>query len=196
MPSTVSRRPVPFSILERIDVGETAARPRTPSRHPTFSILERIDVGETSESRPVQHSQPGIAFSILERIDVGETRRREPCAPAMTPFSILERIDVGETTIARNCWSGSEGHLSVSSNGSTWVKHSGSIKRLPSTASSFSILERIDVGETTTRRLISVRLAAFSILERIDVGETLLSGQYNTAVGSDTFQYPRTDRRG
>ena len=38
----------------------------------TFSILERIDVGETLES--VQGvSQRKFPFSILERIDVGET---------------------------------------------------------------------------------------------------------------------------
>ena len=92
----------------------------------------------------------------------------------MTPFSILERIDVGETTIARNCWSGSEGHLSVSSNGSTWVKHS-----LPAALTkarmAFSILERIDVGETIGRGrgITPMAGSAFSILERIDVGETV-----------------------
>ena len=37
----------------------------------------------------------------------------------------------------------------------------------------FSILERIDVGETPARRAMHVPRAPFSILERIDVGETL-----------------------
>ncbi len=37
--------------------------------------------------------------------------------------------------------------LSVSSNGSTWVKHDGAEQSAPS-GYSFSILERIDVGET------------------------------------------------
>ncbi len=39
----------------------------------------------------------------------------------------------------------------------------------------FSILERIDVGETSGRRTELPDLAPFSILERIDVGETFSS---------------------
>ena len=42
---------------------------RTPSS--PFSILERIDVGETGDAGPVD-AWAG-SFSILERIDVGET---------------------------------------------------------------------------------------------------------------------------
>jgi len=38
---------------------------------------------------------------------------------------------------------------------------------------SFSILERIDVGETYCVVFSEVAMSAFSILERIDVGETL-----------------------
>ena len=38
------------------------------------------------------------------------------------PFSILERIDVGETPGVGRFW-GVFNELSVSSNGSTWVKH-------------------------------------------------------------------------
>ena len=63
----------PFSILERIDVGETAMRLRPILRGCAFSILERIDVGET----PHAGREPDCGrhpFSILERIDVGETR--------------------------------------------------------------------------------------------------------------------------
>ncbi len=37
-----------------------------------FSILERIDVGETSPFEACR-ARPLITFSILERIDVGET---------------------------------------------------------------------------------------------------------------------------
>ena len=66
-----------------------------------FSILERIDVGETQPGGGAG-LWPGAAFSILERIDVGETfanlgRRLHHCIP----FSILERIDVGETSSER-----------------------------------------------------------------------------------------------
>ncbi len=64
------------------------------------------------------------------------------------------------------------GRLSVSSNGSTWVK----LKRCTTSgeiSSTFSILERIDVGETKPDDAkIAERIEAFSILERIDVGET------------------------
>jgi len=71
--------------------------PVTSGARATFSILERIDVGETKEQ--VRDGQVAVAFSILERIDVGETAP----GPAWLrttprPFSILERIDVGETS--------------------------------------------------------------------------------------------------
>ena len=59
----------------------------------------------------------------------------------------------------------------------------------------FSILERIDVGETlkSSRDLEPFKFS-FSILERIDVGETgNPRGGYDWTEG---FQYPRTDRRG
>ena len=62
-------------------------------------------------------------------------------------------------------------------------------------AYAFSILERIDVGETKRPWQTSPCRATFSILERIDVGETLGTAQQqfeNLAL----FQYPRTDRRG
>jgi len=52
-------------------VGETNRTSFSGVLEATFSILERIDVGETCPSR----SPGGTAetFSILERIDVGET---------------------------------------------------------------------------------------------------------------------------
>jgi len=60
----------------------------------------------------------------------------------------------------------------------------------------FSILERIDVGETSTSLMArSCSPSSFSILERIDVGETM--GRAGLVCGQDrAFQYPRTDRRG
>ena len=42
-------------------------------------------------------------------------------------------------------------------------------------ADTFSILERIDVGETVRSEYSYLDALSFSILERIDVGETLSS---------------------
>jgi len=61
--------------------------------------------------------------------------------------------------------------LSVSSNGSTWVKLFSLLAR-PAAVRPFSILERIDVGETRVALALLLAGATFSILERIDVGET------------------------
>ena len=67
----------------------------------TFSILERIDVGETVDQLARKAARQS-AFSILERIDVGETWwTGVMVALARTTFSILERIDVGETSTCR-----------------------------------------------------------------------------------------------
>ena len=64
-----------------------------------------------------------------------------------------------------------------------------------SSAKPFSILERIDVGETKLQQCsLSNLLSPFSILERIDVGETGGGGWGGGRRGN--FQYPRTDRRG
>jgi len=62
-------------------------------------------------------------------------------------------------------------------------------------AVAFSILERIDVGETPHRRRGVRASGTFSILERIDVGETYTDVSDNVALFR-AFQYPRTDRRG
>ena len=59
----------------------------------------------------------------------------------------------------------------------------------------FSILERIDVGETPAATRPADGPSTFSILERIDVGETTL-GRWLFGVPGYHFQYPRTDRRG
>ena len=109
--------------------------------------------------------------------------------------------------------------LSVSSNGSTWVKLASGGTKSPG-SETFSILERIDVGETTQASASTrASILTFSILERIDVGETF-EMEYIFALVNDlsvssngstwvklkgaaflrrtwpTFQYPRTDRRG
>ena len=62
-------------------------------------------------------------------------------------FSILERIDVGETGVHEDSMRLFPSELSVSSNGSTWVKPRGPAAAGASRRT-FSILERIDVGET------------------------------------------------
>ena len=67
-----TRRLAPFSILERIDVGETQISLAYPPAALAFSILERIDVGETYREIEIGQEE-ARAFSILERIDVGET---------------------------------------------------------------------------------------------------------------------------
>ena len=134
------------------------------------------------------------AFSILERIDVGETRT---VADADPRGSILSVSSNGSTWVKLGVLpppGAQDPVLSVSSNGSTWVKQ----RRCcvwSSTAGSFSILERIDVGETIPRYALRTRLqSTFSILERIDVGETRAGPPLHSR--AVPFQYPRTDRRG
>ena len=100
-------------------------------------------MGETWETVRAA-SRPMLAFSILERIDVGETN----------PIPVLSKP-----------WMA----LSVSSNGSTWVKP-GYNESTYADNISFSILERIDVGETQVGQVLRARYTP--------------------------FQYPRTDRRG
>ena len=66
---------------------------------------------------------------------------------------------------------------------------------LPRRLRPFSILERIDVGETVISSIGEIfDYLPFSILERIDVGET---GDFTgDDLATANFQYPRTDRRG
>ena len=72
--------------------------------------------------------------------------------------------------------------LSVSSNGSTWVKLRRALD-LFQARPTFSILERIDVGETRHVQCDLLQRLTFSILERIDVGETAGDcAKYNAAV--------------
>jgi len=148
-------------------VGETQHQAPHHPRQAPFSILERIDVGETLVCF-FGGVLPKYTFSILERIDVGETIRPGRSRGVEDPFSILERIDVGETASPAGQGLGVF-LLSVSSNGSTWVKHHLFF-------------------------LCNVIHDTFSILERIDVGETMR--QRRPLVSLIHFQYPRTDRRG
>ena len=135
-----------------------------------FSILERIDVGET------WHYACLCRFSCC-RLSVssnGSTWVKHDLVPdrqivIQVPFSILERIDVGETSSAASR-SPPRGRLSVSSNGSTWVKP----------------------GQPCSKTYSSGHLSVSSN------GSTwvklILSHEYSGA--ATAFQYPRTDRRG
>ena len=92
---------------------------------------------------------------------------------------------------------GGEGHtmstLSVSSNGSNWVKLIGwAIKELRNPT--FSILERIELGETpqtqaelATQVLLSVSSNGSNWVKLVD---------RNWKINPLGFQYPRTDRIG
>ena len=83
--------------------------------------------------------------------------------------------------------------LSVSSNGSWWVKLSQAVA-LRYHLRTFSILKRIVVGETHLCEFMFVFVTSFSILKRIVVGETG-DIQVGALVGG-LFQYPQTDRGG
>ncbi len=60
-----------------------------------FSILERIVMGETMLGGLL--SLVVLSFSILERIVMGETSGEFYIRAQLDPFSILERIVMGET---------------------------------------------------------------------------------------------------
>ena len=85
-----------FSILERIELGETASvDPLVLRRWLPFSILERIELGETGGD--CVNGTSVTSFSILERIELGETAIPGSRVLGMRSFSILERIELGET---------------------------------------------------------------------------------------------------
>ena len=161
----------------------------------------------------------GRAFSILERIDVGETGPPALAAPQASSFSILERIDVGETILEGQPARVAPGRLSVSSNGSTWVKRVNVAVGHCGVVQPFSILERIDVGETTltakqtlTRSPLSVSSNGSTWVKRAcppahrwkspglsvsSNGSTWVKRLYLApSAAMACFQYPRTDRRG
>ena len=83
--------------------------------------------------------------------------------------------------------------LSVSSNGSEWVKRRDAADDLQQRRA-FSILKRIGVGETYSSRTLQISSLAFSILKRIGVGETYRNGWSIDHIVA--FQYPQTDRSG
>ncbi len=74
------------------------------------------------------------------------------------------------------------------------MKHCRISLALRNLRAAFSILERIDVGETHHEAFLIEQEYPFSILERIDVGETI--GATTVTMCPRIFQYPRTDRRG
>ena len=65
-----------------------------------FSILERIELGETQTDEP-RHQECGT-FSILERIELGETMGVVGSITGLYTFSILERIYLGEPDTANH----------------------------------------------------------------------------------------------
>ena len=108
-----------------------------------------------------------VAFSILERIELGETGF--PVLPARQPQL-----------------------LSVSSNGSNWVKRPS--VRVANSVSSLSVSSN---GSNWVKQSVVTRsrnIYAFSILERIELGETRTSSAQMALLAD--FQYPRTDRIG
>ena len=73
-------------------------------------------------NRKIEVSQNLLPFSILKRIVVGETKiRLYLLVLTLHSFSILKRIVVGETYYTRTHYD-RQLRLSVSSNGSWWVK--------------------------------------------------------------------------
>ena len=124
---------------------------------------------------------------------------------------------MGETTASANAPRGPS-VLSVSSNGSTWVKPLATIAR-DLGKSAFSILERIDVGETASPKDTCSQVQSLSVssngstwVKREDAcilnDDVYLSVSSNGStwvkhlleqpalVNPPPFQYPRTDRRG
>ncbi len=85
--------------------------------------------------------------------------------------------------------------LSVSSNGSTWVKPIPSAATAVAKAA-FSILERIDVGETLQKGFSKIpHEDLLSVSSNGSTWVKLMTPGPRDLVAS-AFQYPRTDRRG
>ena len=124
---------------------------------------------------------------------MGETRGTpDTRATDSVPFSILERIDVGETTVAPS-FEDLDLTLSVSSNGSTWVKLRSIYFRWGCPSLSVS-----SNGSTWVKLLGGVTVANVAILSVSSNGSTWVKLQQETRWTPVTyiFQYPRTDRRG
>ena len=159
----------------------------------TFSILERIELGETSSS--CGGSLRRKTFSILERIELGETVGcgYEPLCVGL-PFSILERIELGETTRG-NILLAADTDLSVSSNGSNWVKL-GLAAGLWAVVALLSVSSN---GSNWVKRCIARFMRQFpKILSVSSNGSNWVKHGItpHLEASAPTFQYPRTDRIG
>ena len=122
-----------------------------------------------------QQGGGAYSFSILERIVVGETFAG--CVPAVDGdyLSVSSNGSWWLKRVRIHCRQ-SDSRLSVSSNGSWWLKLEAQACGVP-VVTPFSILERIVVVETLLLAVAAPVLAAFSILERIVVVETLSAAQ-------------------
>jgi len=138
-------------------------------------------------------SSKASAFSILERIDVGETCFEVHAFFQGTNLSVSSN---GSTWVKRHRtgWAENVSDLSVSSNGSTWVKPRGTSTHSPFWRT-FSILERIDVGETILEPVVLHPTLKLSVSSN---GSTWVKQRPRLEQRPflDDFQYPRTDRRG
>jgi len=150
-------------------VGETLIVWRRMARFLAFSILKRIGVGETYSSS--RWGTWPLTFSILKRIGVGET---SGCVA--TPSQLALSVSSNGSEWVKLHFDQRPvlvNQLSVSSNGSEWVKQARA-RLIAWAVVAFSILKRIGVGETTCSSTNHTARRSFSILKRIGVGETSL----------------------
>ena len=131
-------------------------------------------MGETWKRRAA-FALASLSFSILERIDVGETRHKTYSSKAAVYLSVSSN---GSTWVKRSvfiCNAYGKKHLSVSSNGSTWVKLTRDLVDFDTVPLSVSSNGStwVKLGEVVKNYYLNIWLKTFSILERIDVGETL-----------------------
>ena len=160
---------------------------------PPFSILERIDVGETKGAPGIYPPAQGLSVSSNGSTWVKPVRVGI-CLPPPCRLSVSSN---GSTWVklTGGMKYQRQKRLSVSSNGSTWVKRFryrrfGAARHRLSVSSNGSTWVKRSLGG-----LMEIACAAFSILERIDVGETQPQ-RAHLCCHHVHFQYPRTDRRG
>ncbi len=125
-------------------MGETLPSPAALAQASTFSILERIDVGETHfqrirQARRVRLSVSSNGSTWVKLREQGPRKRALFLSVSSNGSTWVKPPEAG--VVVR------EARLSVSSNGSTWVKLL-EVPRQFWLSATFSILERIDVGET------------------------------------------------
>ena len=158
-----------FSILERIELGETSGTGCTGSRARCLSVSSNGS-NWVKPTRDARLGRGRFAFSILERIELGETGKGPPICMAMSHLSVSSN---GSNWVKPfSATSSGQGFrlLSVSSNGSNWVKLS------PPPACSNS--EALSVSSNGSNW--------------VKLGEKVaLSAEFQF-----DFQYPRTDRIG